>query len=198
MEKRQQEFLPIEYKFTPPGPYWECVVQTGGTFTTATDWSLQFEPDRNPVNRAEFRWSTAGGELHIPHFHGGTSTAPTRATLVVYAHDWQDVKFVLSADGSGGGVQIKVNGTITEYTGPLSQFVTITLRPGENVIVVSKDSGSDQLAIQARFFDGRYVNWVDPRGARNPARPDVSQPGSAGTTIPGVIDTVPDLPETGP
>jgi hypothetical protein len=195
LDYRSKEYLPLQYNWTQPGPYWNCVVISGGTFTAGQDWSLLFDSEDNPTNRVEFRVATAGGELQWIHPEGSQGTARMMGTLQVFANDYQTIPCLLDFNGTSSDVQVHVNGTRTEYgPGALAQWIDISLIPGYNTIRIIKNLDTDDLAFFGRLFNGSHVQWVDPEASRNPVRGGVSVP-SNGTTDPGRLDVIPDIPE---
>lgn len=195
LDYRSREFLPLTNQWISAGPYWDCVTQESGTFTSNTDWSQYFEAERNPTDRVQFRIATAGGELSLPLPDGSSTQARRLAVLRVFANDHQTITGTYSF--TNGDVQFNVNGTLTEIAGTASGNFNFTLVPGYNTIKVVLNLSVDSFMLMVRLFDDFQVRWVNPNADRNPVRGGVT-PISNEVTLPGQLSVTPDLPEMGP
>lgn len=151
-------------------PYWEVVQQSGGTYTPGTSWRGQFETDRNAADRMEYRIVTSSGEVLDPQIEGDTSVGPRRYKLTVFAEQPMNVKCTFSITGTSARIQIFVNGSMTEYTTPQSQYLTVSLVQGYNTITICTNTLTDLMLFKGKLFDGVVSFWVDPLAPRNPVR----------------------------
>ncbi len=156
------------FKWQAPPCYWECVVQSNGTFTAGVDWFPQFDPSPSITNQVRFRQATAGGELEFSHPEGGSDMGARRAVLQVYAHQPQTVSAAGTFTGTSSRVQFGVNGNLTEVAGPYSDYFTFDLVEGYNTITVCTNTAVDELKFTALVFDGTTVFWVNPNAPKNP------------------------------
>ena len=182
---RELEYWPVEDQWKATTTYWSVVQQSGGTYTPGTSWLSQFDPDKNAADRMEYRLVTAGGELLSPQTEGSNSVAPRRHTITLYAGQPQTIKCFLSLVGTSSRVQLFINGAFTEYTGASSQYLTLALASGYNTVQMTSNTSTDSIFFGGLLFDGLNVQWVDPQGARNPARSGfTSSGGSSGVGTP--------------
>lgn len=140
-----------------PGiPHWQAVKQTSGTFTPGTDWESQFD-DLSATNRLIHTLYSHGGEIS----HVNSDSAATRLTVHMSAQGGGTLSAHLGIVGTGR-VQVKANGSRSEYT--TSQIISIPLvkAPLTNKIVVMGDgtAGAFQFTLSGTLYDGSTRNWV--------------------------------------
>jgi len=191
---KKRGYYPLTESWTKPGPYWDGVVQDTMS-TGATDWEGEFYPSTTTAtvtNRVPTRRATAGGELLSIAPTGNSSYSARTFKLTVYALQPQTIPIRLQFTGTGGDVQVKINGLITAHSatsGLYNAWINVDWVAGYNSISVSTDTLVDSLEIEGRLFDGINVQWVDPNASRNPTRTGYTSTGSGGGVGSGPFST---------
>jgi hypothetical protein len=159
-------------KPSTPTHFWTCVGRTGGTYTPGTDWLPQFESPAGTKWAFELPSPTGCLMLLI---RDATTNAGRLARVQFFAE--RAFSAVCDLRMTAGRVQIKVNGTLAEYTS--SGQVTLSFAEGLNVVEVMGDASTSDIVLLGRFYDGVTAWWSSPN--LNPVRavPDLAQRGSS-------------------
>lgn len=152
-------------------PFWDCCMAASLTLAQgiSDDWDPRFDNDNVATTRAYWQHKTSAGELE-DNYRGPDKGRRFRISW------WSDYPGTITAylagtstnDTSASGyVQVKMNGTITEYlldsAGTSSQILTLKSIAGPNHLVICTQYAPNSTIFKGVLFNGKTSRWMDVR-----------------------------------
>lgn len=170
---------PVDIPIAPEqktSPFWSCEMLLSATVSGlgATDWDATFDDPMN--SRVAFELSSASGLFFS--MIGNSVNKPVRARWA-FQNDGAPFSTpgVLYAD-SFGRIQIKVNGSLSQYTAATD--ITFNFGSGFNLLQISLSDALDKAELYIQMIDRITANWVDPNVNRVRRLAGGSSAGSGG------------------